>query len=111
MLPKGANGVVMVEYSEQFDENTIAVYRPVSPGENMVARGDDLQQGEKILAKGTRITAQPYCHAGSLRCGAGARVYCPVRFAVISTGDEIVAGGHALQLGQIVISTDRDCLL
>lgn len=45
MLPEGANGVVMIEYSEQFDENTIAVYRPVSPGENMVARGDDLRQG------------------------------------------------------------------
>lgn len=100
MLPEGANGVVMIEYSEQFDENTIAVYRPVSPGENMVARGDDLRQGEKILAKGTRITAQ---HIAMLAaCGVEqVRVYCPVRFAVISTGDEIVAGGQALQLGQI----------
>lgn len=100
MLPEGADSVVMVEYTEQFDADTIAVYKPVSPGENVIARGDDLRQGETILTRGTWITAK---HIAMLAaCGVSqVAVYRPVRFAVISTGDEIVDIDVPLQPGQI----------
>ena len=89
MLPEGADSVVMVEYSEQFDADTIAVYKPVSPGENVIARGDDLRQGEAILSRGTWLTAK---HIAMLAaCGiSNVKVYRPVKFAIISTGDEII---------------------
>ena len=100
MLPDGADSVVMVEYSEQFDADTIAVYKPVSPGENMVGRGDDLRQGQKILSRGTWLTAK---HIAMLAaCGVHTvAVYRPVRFAILSTGDEIIDIDQSQQLGLI----------
>ena len=85
MLPEGADSVVMVEYSEQFDADTIAVYKPVSPGENVIACGDDLRRGEPVLVRGTWLTAK---HIAMLAaCGISkVHVYRPVRFAIISTG-------------------------
>ena len=100
MLPEGADSVVMVEYSEQFDADTIAIYKPVSPGENVIARGDDLRQGEAILSRGTWLTAK---HIAMLAaCGIGrVKVYRPVKFAIISTGDEIIEIDQPQNIGQI----------
>lgn len=100
MLPEGADSVVMVEYSEQFDADTIAVYKPVSPGENVIARGDDLRQGESILGRGTWLTAS---HIAMLAaCGISkVNVYRPVRYAIISTGDEIIEIDQPQAIGQI----------
>ena len=100
MLPDGADSVVMVEYSEQFDMDTIAVYKPVSPGENVIARGDDLRQGEIILQKGTWITAK---HIAMLAaCGISrVKVYRPLNVAIISTGDEIIEIDQPQNIGQI----------
>lgn len=100
MLPDGADSVVMVEYSEQFDADTIAIYKPVSPGENMVARGEDLRQGQTILPRGTWLTAK---HIAMLAaCGVNrVTVYRPVRFAILSTGDEIIDIDQPQQMGQI----------
>ncbi len=100
MLPEGADSVVMVEYSEQFDADTIAVYKPVSPGENVIARGDDLRQGEAILNRGTWLSAK---HIAMLAaCGISkVKVYRPVKFAIISTGDEIIEIDQPQEIGQI----------
>lgn len=100
MLPEGVDSVVMVEYSEQFDADTIAVYKPVSPGENVIARGDDLRQGEAILSRGTWLTAK---HIAMLAaCGIGrVKVYRPVKFSIISTGDEIIEIDQPQNIGQI----------
>lgn len=100
MLPEGADSVVMVEYSEQFDADTIAVYKPVSPGENVIARGDDMRQGDLILSRGTWLSAK---HIAMLAaCGISrVKVYSPIRFAVISTGDEIIEIDQPQEIGQI----------
>ena len=100
MLPEGADSVVMVEYSEQFDADTIAVYKPVSPGENVIARGDDMRQGDVILKRGTWLSAK---HIAMLAaCGISrVNVYRPIRFAIISTGDEIIEIDQPQEIGQI----------
>ena len=100
MLPEGADSVVMVEYSEQFDADTIAVYKPVSPGENVIARGDDMQQGDVILKRGTWLSAK---HIAMLAaCGISrVNVYRPIHFAIISTGDEIIEIDQPQEIGQI----------
>lgn len=100
MLPEGADSVVMVEYSEQFDADTIAVYKPVSPGENVIARGDDIRQGDVILKRGTRLSTK---HIAMLAaCGISrVNVYRPIRFAIISTGDEIIEIDQPQAIGQI----------
>ena len=100
MLPEGADSVVMVEYSEQFDADTIAVYKPVSPGENVIARGDDMRQGDVILKRGTWLSAK---HIAMLAaCGISrVNVYRPIHFAIISTGDEIIEIDQPQEIGQI----------
>ena len=56
MLPDGADAVVMIEYVEKFDENSIAVYDSVSPGRNVILEGEDLADGDVFLKKGTVLT-------------------------------------------------------
>lgn len=100
MLPEGADGVVMVEYTEQFDAETVAIYKAVSPGENLIARGDDLRLNSLVLSRGTLLTPK---HIAMLAaCGISqVFVYRPLRFAIISTGDEIIEIDQRPQPGQI----------
>src|SRR5262249_49957697 len=55
MLPDGADAVVMVEYTDAVDAETVEVTRPAAPGENVVRRGDDVRHGSPILARGRRL--------------------------------------------------------
>ena len=41
MLPLGADGVVMVEYTEKLDQATVEISRPVAPGDNLIRQGED----------------------------------------------------------------------
>ncbi|MER3469140.1 MAG: hypothetical protein C4314_04105, partial [Thermoflexus sp.] len=45
MLPEGADAVVMVERTQRLDEETLEVFRPVAPGENVIAVGEDVAAG------------------------------------------------------------------
>lgn len=100
MLPEGADAMVMIEYCEKFDENSIAVYDSVSPGRNMVAAGEDVSAGQVIMEKGTRITAR---EAGVL-ASSGVHmpeVFAPWKVSIISTGDELVAADVKPEPGQV----------
>ncbi len=88
-VPKGADAVVMVEYSEDYSDGTIGVSKSAAPGANMIFRGDDVFPGKVILKKGRVLTSQDI---GAL--AAIGRVEVPVQkrvtVGVISTGDELV---------------------
>ncbi len=99
MLPDGADAVVMIEYVEKFDENSIAVYDSVSPGRNVILEGEDLADGDVFLKKGTVLRPQEI----GLMPSAGISevpVFMPWSISVISTGDEIVAAGQEMKKGQ-----------
>ncbi len=100
MLPDGADAVVMVEYTETFGEDTVAVVKDVAPGENVIRRGEDLAKGEVLLQQGRRLNAHD---VGALAAiGAGnVPVYCKPVVSVISTGNEIVAPGVEPGPGQV----------
>src|SRR5438067_1416273 len=55
MLPRSADAVVMVEYTEALAEGMIEVTRPVAPGEHVVGRGDDIRAGEMLVPHGRRL--------------------------------------------------------
>ena len=88
-VPKGADGVVMVEYTEDYGDGTVGISKPVAPGQNMIFRGDDVHPGKVILHKGRVLSSQDI---GAM--AAIGRVQVPVRkkltVGVISTGDELV---------------------
>ena len=88
-VPKGADSVVMVEYTEDYGDGTIGISKSAAPGQNMIFRGDDVFPGKVILKKGRVLSCQDI---GAL--AAIGRVQVPVvkkiTVGVISTGDELV---------------------
>jgi molybdopterin molybdotransferase len=89
MLPEGADAVVMVEHTQVMDEHTIQVLRSVAPGENVIHRGEDLKEGEKILEKGHLLRPQDL-GALAVLGKVMVRVYRRPQVGIISSGDEIV---------------------
>ncbi len=98
-MPKGANAVVMVEYTSKRGEE-VAVYKPVAPGENVMYAGSDIMSGELLVREGTLLTHR---EIGVLAaCGiAKVKVYRKPKVAVISTGNELVEVGKKLDYGKI----------
>jgi len=88
-LPKNSDAVVMVEYTNKLDEDTIEIFRPVAPGENIIRLGEDYQQNAPVLRKGRRLRAQDLGVLAGLGITKVAVYRQPV-VAVISTGDELV---------------------
>ena len=99
-IPKGADSVVMIEYTEDYGDGTIGVSKSAAPGQNMIFRGDDVFPGKVILEKGSVISSQDI---GAL--AAIGRVQVPVvkrlTVGVISTGDELVPPEQIPRAGQV----------
>jgi len=99
MIPDGADAVVMIEYTEEM-EDQILVNRPAASGENIVAPDEDFAEGDIILPTGRRILPQD---AGVL--AAAGILTLPVRriplIAVIATGDELVPPTALPSPGQV----------
>jgi molybdopterin molybdotransferase len=79
---------------------TVAVYKPVRPGENIRRRGMDLHAGDKVLSSGTRLRAQEIGLLAMLGLPE-APVYRKPRVALLSSGDELVPVEAPLTPGKI----------
>jgi len=88
-LPKGADAVVMMEYTGPAGEGAIEVSRPVTAGENVLGRAEDVARGECVIPAGKRLLPQDIGMLAGLGITQVA-VYRRPTAAVISTGDEIV---------------------
>ncbi len=100
MLPEGSDAVVMWEYTNQIDEFTLEVKRPVAPGENVTKEDEDLKRGEKILSIGHRLRPQDI----GVLAGMGKinlKVFKKPQLAIISTGNEIVPPNQEPLKGEI----------
>lgn len=89
-MPRGTDGVVMVEYTEDYGDGTIGVAKTCGArAMNLIFRGDDVYPGKVILHKGRSLSS---ADIGAL--AAIGRVQVPVvkkvTVGVISTGDELV---------------------
>ncbi len=98
-MPEGANAVVKVEVTEK-EGDKVKIHKPVHPGENVSPKGEDIEEGETVIKKGSFLT--------SAKIGALAamgkekvKVYEKPKVSVIPTGDEVVAVGDELKPGQI----------
>ncbi|WIV12575.1 gephyrin-like molybdotransferase Glp [Proteiniborus sp. MB09-C3] len=100
MIPEGADAVIMIEYAEKLDDSTLMVYRPLSVGENIILKGDDIKEGERVIEKGKRLNSQDIGVLAALGISE-IRVYKKPRFFIISTGDEIVDLNEELTMGKV----------
>lgn len=100
MIPQGADGMVMIEYTEKLDEQNLMVYKSISFNENIILKGDDIQVGEIVLTKGRRITPEVVGVLAALGLSK-VKVYRKPKIFIISTGDEIIDLDEKLKLGKI----------
>lgn len=100
MLPNGADAMVMIEYVESLDGDTIAVYKAVAPGEGIIQQGEDIQKGEPVVAKGKKLKPQDIGMLAAVGIFS-IKVFKKPRVFVISTGDELVHPKEETKLGQV----------
>ncbi|MFB3884879.1 MAG: gephyrin-like molybdotransferase Glp [Thermodesulfobacteriota bacterium] len=100
MVPKGADSVQMVEFTERVDSRILHVFKTLSPLENVIQIGEDIGAGKAVLHKGHLIRPQDI----GLMAGIGktdATVFRRPRVAIISSGDEIVPIEKAPSPGEV----------
>ena len=100
MLPRGADAVVMLEYTKLLQDK-IEVWTPVTPGENVSKKGEDIKKGDVAIKAGIRL--KPH-HIGLLAAlgVTSVKVVKKPRVAILSTGNELVEVGHERKLNQVV---------
>ncbi|WP_071461447.1 molybdopterin molybdotransferase MoeA [Bacillus massilinigeriensis] len=100
MLPAGSDSVLMIEHCEEL-AGLLNTYRQVAPGENVIRKGEDITEGERILQAGKKLRPQEIGALASLGIKK-MKVYRKVNAAYLSTGDEIVPfHTEKLETGQI----------
>lgn len=98
-VPRGADSVVMVEYTSEKD-GVVTIYRSAYPGENIMPAGSDFSAGELLLRRCTRLTQREI----GVLAAAGLRrvkVYKKPKVAIISTGNELEEPGAPLRPGKL----------
>jgi molybdopterin molybdotransferase len=88
VLPKGADAVVMVEYTEEAAD-IVLVKKAVSHGENVLLRDEDFKSGEKVFSQGRRLSPQDAGVLAACGCASVPVAKKPV-VGIISTGNELV---------------------
>lgn len=88
MMPPEADGVVMVEESELLPEERVRFLNPGN-GKNVCYKGEDIQQGTRVLHRGDRIGAAQVAVLAAMGAVQPLVSRLP-GVAVISTGDELV---------------------
>jgi len=99
-LPPGADAVIMVEHTQMLGDTTVEIRKTVTPGENVMLRGEDVGAGQVALPAGRRLRPQDV----GLMAAIGrleAQVFRRPRCGIISTGDELVPVHHTPRPGQI----------
>ena len=88
-VPDGADAVVMVEHSEDLGDQFRYMLKPVAPGENVNAKGDDIALGGVAVPKGTMLEPRHTAVLAALGISE-LKVRKPLTVGILSTGDELV---------------------
>lgn len=99
-LPENADAVVMVEYTDLYDDGFVYVNKAAAPGNSVVFKGDDTKKGSLVIKKASVIRPQ---EAGILAAAGYKEVSVKkkLKVGVISTGDEVVPAGSKLTGAQV----------
>jgi len=98
-VPSGADAVVMLEFTEEGD-GYVEIKTPLEVGSNIRPVGQDLAQGQLVLAHGASLGA-PEIGLLAMVGKAEVLIYPAPRVGVMSTGDELVEPGEPVKPGQI----------
>jgi molybdopterin molybdotransferase len=99
-IPVGCTAVIMQEQVEVIDETTIRLAANVKHGQNIRPMGQDIAKGQEVLAKGKRLNPADIGVLASMGF-ASVDVFAKLKVAILSTGDELIPAGQALESGQL----------
>ena len=112
VLPDGADAVVMVERTDELGDDAsadgdgddadparIAFRTSVAPGDHVMTAGTDIAAGARALGPGTRLTPREIGLLSALGVDE-VPVEGRPRVGIVSTGDELVRPGEALDPGR-----------
>lgn len=119
MLPKGADAVVMLEYTQSIPDSKasrlwsepqrqeslksggeIEIFKSVADGENVIRIGEDVAKDQIVIPKGTIL--RPAELGGLMALGIiSVRVARLARVGLISTGDEVIEPSGQPGSGQV----------
>jgi putative molybdopterin biosynthesis protein len=105
MVPRGADAVVMVEYTEARG-NCLRVSRSVTAGAGVSFAGTDITAGETVLRGGRQLTSRDTGVLAAIGIASVAVWRKPV-VAILSTGDEIIAPGDKMQPAKVYDSNGQ----
>lgn len=101
-VPEGADAILTEEYATR-EGDTIMAFNNAEPGRNILRKGSDVETGELITARGTRLS--PGMIGILAAAGYGTLpVYRRPRLAIVATGDEVVVPGQPLPDGKLYAS-------
>lgn len=96
-LPRNADAMVMIEYTENFNDGFIYINKSSAPGNHVVFKGDDVRTGDTVIKAGTRLKPQDVGIIAAMGYSQ-IPVKRKIRVGIISTGDEII-GIHERPVG------------
>lgn len=100
MLPEGADGVVMLEYTQQARADEIEILRAVASVENVIEVGEDVREGQEVIPAGTRL--RPAEIGGLMALGiTDVKVARQPKVGIISSGDEVIPPEQNPAPGQV----------
>ena len=88
-LPDGADTVVMIEYTEDYNAEFIYFNKGFAVGSNIIFKGDDFKRGEILFYEGQKINSRDISALAALGFYE-IPVKKRIRVAIISTGDELI---------------------
>ena len=98
-VPKGADAVVMVEYTKLADDG-VEIKREARFGDNIAPEGEDIKKGEVVVHAGEFLTPGKLGAVAALGFSR-VKAYARPRVAIYSTGNEVVPQGKTLKPGQV----------
>ncbi len=99
-VPQGADAVIRVEDTQAISESNAQINRKVTPGNDIRRLGENMRNGEVVLAAGTEITPGVIGILATVKC-AQLQVYCRPRVAILSTGNELEGMGDPVDPNKI----------
>ncbi len=103
-IPAGADSVIKFEETER-DGGTVRIFAPLKPCQNVIYRGEELEQGAVLLEQGALLAAPELgmlAAQGRERCA----VYKRPTAALFTTGSELTPPGVPLEPGKIYDSNN-----